>query len=52
MFQVYSKVIQLYIQTYIIFEVIFHYSLLHKILPIVPYAIFTHLNNVLLGVFW
>ena len=28
MFQVHSKVIQLYIYTYIIFEIIFHYRLL------------------------
>ena len=28
MFQVHSKVIQLYIYTYIIFEIIFHYKLL------------------------
>ena len=31
MFQVYSKVIQLYMYTYIIFENIFHYRLLQDI---------------------
>ena len=31
MFQVHSKVIQLYMYTYIIFEIIFHYSLLQDI---------------------
>ena len=38
MFQVHSKVIQLYIYTYIIFEIIFHYRL-YKILTVVPHAI-------------
>ena len=31
MFQVHSKVIQLYIYTYIVFEIIFHYRLLQYI---------------------
>ena len=31
MFQVHSKVIQLHIQTYIIFQIIFHYRLLQDI---------------------
>ena len=31
MFQVYKKVIQLYICTYVIFETIFHYTLLPDI---------------------
>jgi len=29
MFQVHSKVIQLYVHTYIIFEIMFHYRLLY-----------------------
>ena len=39
MFQLHSKVIQLYMYTYVIFQMIFHYRLFDNILTAVPCAI-------------